>query len=168
MLYIKFRDLTRKNLEKIYVPNHNKNIFLYSPVARVNISNSIAAKTVSERNWLLAEGKWLKGCYLFFQVEIWIKPKQKPLIQIMMMITAELKTPESVFLIFQKEMTEKLVEMAGVRLSNTEMLGMVAERWKTLDQYLKMEYEKRVSLGKRHCRVNTSCAALCLCRQSAV
>jgi hypothetical protein len=86
----------------------------------------------------------------------------------MMMITAEFETPVSAFLIFQKEMTEKLVEMAGVTLSNTEMLGMVAERWKTLDQDLKMEYEKRVLLGKRHRRVNTSCAALCLCRQNAV
>ena len=56
----------------------------------------------------------------------------------------EVQEMVSAFLIFQKEMTEKLVEMAGVTFSNTEMLGMVAERWKTLDQDLKMEYEKRV------------------------
>ena len=37
---------------------------------------------------------------------------------------AEPKTPVSAFLIFQKEM--KLVEMAGVTLSSTEMLGKVA------------------------------------------
>ena len=41
--------------------------------------------------------------------------------------------------IFQKEMTEKLEEMAGLTLSITEVLGMVAERRKTLDQDLKME-----------------------------
>ena len=54
------------------------------------------------------------------------------------------KTPVSAFLIFQKEMTEKMVGLAGVTLSNTEMLGIVAERWKTLDQDLKMEYQKRM------------------------
>ena len=54
----------------------------------------------------------------------------------------EVQEMVSAFLIFQKEMTEKLVEMAGVALSNTEMLGMVAERWKTLDQ--DQDLKKRV------------------------
>ena len=32
--------------------------------------------------------------------------------------------------------------MAGVKLSNTKVLGILAEMWKTLDQDLKMKYEK--------------------------
>jgi hypothetical protein len=68
----------------------------------------------------------------------------KPKITAETKITAKPKTPVSAILIFQKEITEKLVEMAGVTLSNAEVLGMVTERWKTLDQDLKMEYEKRV------------------------
>jgi hypothetical protein len=51
--------------------------------------------------------------------------------KISMFKATRLKTPVSAFMVFQKEITEKLVEMAGVALSNTEMLGMVAERWKT-------------------------------------
>ena len=66
----------------------------------------------------------------------------KPKITAETKITSEPKTPVSAFLIYQKEMTEKLVEMAGVTFSNTEMLGMVAERWKTLDQ--DQDLKKRV------------------------
>jgi hypothetical protein len=34
------------------------------------------------------------------------------------------------------------MEMAGVKLSKTKVLGILAEMWKTLDQDLKMKYEK--------------------------
>lgn len=56
--------------------------------------------------------------------------------------TSRTDTSLSPFLIFKKKMTEKLMEMAGVKLSKTKVLGILAEMWKTLDQDLKMKYEK--------------------------
>eukprot|EP00092_Neocalanus_flemingeri_P090543 GFUD01114700.1.p1 GENE.GFUD01114700.1~~GFUD01114700.1.p1 ORF type:complete len:293 (-),score=117.01 GFUD01114700.1:159-1037(-) len=56
---------------------------------------------------------------------------------------AEPKRPLSAFFIFQGQMRQELVKRGGVAMSNKEMLGMVAERWRNLDQDLRREYEQQ-------------------------
>ena len=56
---------------------------------------------------------------------------------------AESNKPLTAFGIFQEEMKEKL-KLAGVTFSDDEVSGIVMERWNTLDQDLKMGYEKLV------------------------
>ena len=52
------------------------------------------------------------------------------------------RNPQTAFCIFQKEMKEKLERVAGRTISDTELSGLVGEKWNTLDQKLKIEYEK--------------------------
>jgi len=54
---------------------------------------------------------------------------------------------QTAFSIFQKEMKEKLEKVAGRTISDMEVSGLVAEKWSTLDQKLKDEYEKQAGCG---------------------
>ena len=60
---------------------------------------------------------------------------------------AESNKPLTAFGIFQEELKEKL-KLAGVTFSDDEVSGIVMERWNTLDQDLKMGYEKLVEERK--------------------
>merc|ERR1711936_144894 len=54
---------------------------------------------------------------------------------------------QTAFSIFQKEMKEKLEKVAGRTISDMEVSGLVAEKWNTLDQKLKDEYEQQAGCG---------------------
>merc|ERR1719233_2483592 len=56
------------------------------------------------------------------------------------------KISETAFSIFQKEMKEKLEKVAGRPISDMEMSGLV-EKWKTLDNEMKIDYEKQAEAG---------------------
>ena len=57
------------------------------------------------------------------------------------------KISETAFSIFQKEMKEKLEKVAGRPISDMEMSGLVVEKWKTLDNEMKIDYEKQAEAG---------------------
>ena len=56
---------------------------------------------------------------------------------------AEPRKPLTAFFIYQRQTRQELMKTGNVDMSNKEVMGMVGERWRNVDQDLKREYEKQ-------------------------
>ena len=73
-----------------------------------------------------------------------VKTKQKKVKKVR--DPAEPRKPLTAFLIYQRQMRQELMKTGKMDMTKKEVMGMVGERWKTLDQELRREYEKQASL----------------------
>merc|ERR1712105_307449 len=78
--------------------------------------------------------------------------KNKPLIKAMKIKRvrdpAQPRKPLSAYFIYQQHMREELKKSSNFCAPNKEVLGMLAEQWKTMDPDMKKEYEVKADLLK--------------------
>ena len=75
--------------------------------------------------------------------QLWseVKTKQKKVKKVR--DPAEPRKPLTAFFIYQRQMRQELMKTGNVAMSNKEVMGMVGERWRNIDQDLRREYEQQ-------------------------
>ena len=89
-------------------------------------TKGVEPKEVQEIIWQM----WSKG-----------KPKQKKVIKVR--DPAEPKRPLSAFFIYPRQMREEMKKTGTMTMSNKEMLEVMSEKWKTMDNDMRKEYFKQ-------------------------
>ena len=75
--------------------------------------------------------------------QMWSKVKTKKKKLRKVRDPAEPRKPLTAFFIYQRQMRQELMKTVNVAMSNKEVMGMVGERWRNIDQDLRREYEQQ-------------------------
>jgi len=75
--------------------------------------------------------------------QMWSKMKTKQKKVKKVRDPAEPRKPLTAFFLYQRQMRQELMKTGSMEMSKKEVMGMVGERWRNLDQDLRREYEQQ-------------------------